>query len=910
MMRHRLARRPPFYLMILALLLVARPLAAQQPDSTRLAADRAVLAAEQYVLPPPEIASLVTAPRYENVSLTQPSPDRRYFLKPQSEGLPDLALFGKPHYYFGGLQVDFRANRARTLTTRGATGLALIDATTGQSTTVETPAGASVSSPAWSPDGKQLAYIANFDDASYVYVADVATGKSRRITQTPLLATLVTTIDWTADGRSIVAVLLPANRGPVPVRPALATGPLVRLWMDSLKSPQRNFASLLDDPFDRDLMAYYVTGQLALIDVRTRAVKPIGAPAMFTDVDVSPDGQVVRVTTMQRPFSYVVQYNSFATTEELWDTSGKMLAEVAKRPLRLARDTSDTPPGAPGGRDQDAKRGLAWMPQGPGLYYLEAVPGRRGGGGGDSAGGAAPGGAPAGARGFGRGGASARPDRIMQWLPPFGAGDTTVLYKSDGPVSQVRFTDDGKTVFVATSANGTGEIFAVDLADPTTKHVVVRQRGYTPSFTGDGGRGFRGGFMRGGGGNDSAAFYTNPGAMVTRRGSRGGMVAMVSSDGAVYLQGTRYDPDWRQHAPRPFVDKVDLATGDKTRIFEGADDVAETLGTALDDDFTKVIVTRESPTEVPNAYLKDLKSGSLTKLTDNTDYTPEFTRAIRKRITVTRADGVRFLVDLTLPAGYQAGTRLPAMFWFYPREYTDQAGYDRTLRTENVHRFPTAGARTIEYLITQGYAVANFNPPIVGETGRMNDNYVSDLQMNLIAVIDELDRDGYIDRTRLGIGGHSYGAFSTANAMVHTPYFKAGIAGDGMYNRTLTPNGFQSERRDLWAGQKTYLDMSPFLMADKLQGALLMYHSLEDQNVGTDPISSIRMMQALRAYGKTAALFMYPYEDHGPLARETILDQWARWVAWLDIYVKHAGEAIPKPAEGVAADRASGAAPQ
>jgi len=392
--------------------------------------------------------------------------------------------------------------------------------------------------------------------------------------------------------------------------------------------------------------------------------------------------------------------------------------------------------------------------------------------------------------------------------------------------------------------------------------------------------------------------------MLTERGSRGGSVAMVSSDGAVYLQGTRYFPDWEQHPPTAFVDKVDLATGDKTRIFEGTDDIAETLGAALDDDFTQVIVTRESPTEVPNAYLKNLQTGSLTKLTDNQDYTPEFTNAVRKRITVTRADGIHFQVDLTLPQGYQAGTHLPGMFWFYPREYTDQAGYERTLRTENINQFPRAGARTIEYLITQGYAVANFNPPIIGEQGRMNDNYVSDLQMNLIAVIDELDRQGYIDRTRLGIGGHSYGAFSTANAMVHTPYFKAGIAGDGMYNRTLTPNGFQSERRDLWTGQKVYLDMSPFMMADKLQGALLMYHSMEDQNVGTTPISSIRMMQALRAYGKVAALFMYPYEDHGPRARETILDQWARWVAWLDIYVKHAGESVPKATDAVAAEGA------
>ena len=162
--------------------------------------------------------------------------------------------------------------------------------------------------------------------------------------------------------------------------------------------------------------------------------------------------------------------------------------------------------------------------------------------------------------------------------------------------------------------------------------------------------------------------------------------------------------------------------------------------------------------------------------------------------------------------------------------------------------------------------------------------------MNLYAVIDELDRQGWIDRTRLGIGGHSYGAFTTGNALVHPPFFKAGIAGDGMYNRTLTPNGFQSERRDLWDGQGTYLEMSPMLYVDQMQGALLMYHGMEDQNVGTNLISSVRMMQALRSEGKNAALYMYPYEDHGPATLETNLDLWARWTAWLDIYVKNGGK--------------------
>ena len=604
---------------------------------------------------------------------------------------------------------------------------------------------------------------------------------------------------------------------------------------------------------------------------------------------------------MQKPFSYVVQYSSFGTTEELWDGTGKVLSQIAKRALRLGNDTTGGGGfGGRGGAAGGAKRNLAWMTQGPGLFYLEAVPGGRGadstaGGAGAAGGGAGGGGGRAGRGGAGGAGA-ARPDRLVQWTPPFAPTDTKVLYTHDAAISNLVFTDDAKMIFVADNAAGQGGIVAVNLADATKKFTIVRARGYTPAFAG-GGRGGRGGGGggggRGGAGDDSLSFYNNPGALMTKRGTLGGQVAMVSSDQSVFLTGTQYYRDYLASAPREFVDKVEIATGKKTRLFDAAKDAVETIGTPLDDDFSKAIVTRESTREVADSYLRDFKSGSTTKLTSNKDYTPEFTNAVRKRITVTRADGYHFIVRLTLPADYKAGTRLPAMFWFYPYEYTDQASYERTLRTENINRFPAGAPRSIEYLITQGYAVANFDPPIVGEAGRMNDNYVSDLVMNLSAVIDELDKQSFIDRARIGIGGHSYGAFSTMNALAHTPFFKAGIAGDGMYNRTLTPNAFQSERRDVWAAQKTYLEMSPFLYADKIQGAVLMYHSLEDQNVGTDPVSSIRMMQALRANGKNASLYMYPYEDHGPATKESDLDQWGRWTAWLDMYVKHAGE-MPK----------------
>ncbi|MBW7934693.1 MAG: prolyl oligopeptidase family serine peptidase [Gemmatimonadaceae bacterium] len=880
---------------IAALLVFAlAPVYAQQgngTDAAKINALRETLSKEGYIEPSAEVAKLVTAPRHQVVALTNLSPDRKFFLREVTDGLPSVQTYGKPHVYFGGLQVDTKANRARALTARGAIGLQLIDARTGAATTIDAPKGATITAPTWSPDGKKIAFIGNFEAASYAFVVDVPTGKPMQLIKTPLLATLVTSVDWTADGKNIVAVLVPEPRAAMPQKPAIATGPQVRMWTDGTKAAERNYASLMEEPWEFDQFEYFITGQLAMIDVAKKSVQKVGAPAMISSVDASPDGKYFRLSITQKPFSYVVQYSAFGSVDVVWDATGKQLTQIAKRDLRYAGDT--TGGGGFGGRGAPAgKKGLAWMPQGEGFYYIAQDSATRG----DSArpAGAAPAaGAPAAGGRPGFGGAASRPEKVVQWLPPFGDKDLKVIYQHTGAIANAVFTDDAQTLFLATSNNGMGEIFAVKLSDPTKRMSIVRQRGWTPSFAG-GGRaaGFAGG-PRGGG--DTLSFYTNPGSMLTKRGTNGGEVAVVTSTGEVFLKGTQYARDFLANPPRDFLDKVEMATGKKTRVFEGAaKDVAESLGSLLDDDGTLAVVTRESPTQVPNAFLKDFKAGSETQLTKNADPAPEFTAFQRKRIVVTRADGIKFVVNVTLPADYKAGTRLPGMFWFYPYEYTDQGGYDRSIRTENVNRFPTSGPRTIEFLAAQGYAVANFNPPIIGDAGRMNDNYVSDLRMNLYAVIDELDRQGFIDRTKLGLGGHSYGAFSTANAMVHTPFFKAGIAGDGMYNRTLTPNGFQSERRDLWNGQQTYLDMSPMLDADKLQGALLMYHSIEDQNVGTDPISSIRMMQALRANGKVASLFMYPYEDHGPVTKETLLDQWARWTTWLDLYVKHDGMSLAR----------------
>jgi dipeptidyl aminopeptidase/acylaminoacyl peptidase len=361
----------------------------------------------------------------------------------------------------------------------------------------------------------------------------------------------------------------------------------------------------------------------------------------------------------------------------------------------------------------------------------------------------------------------------------------------------------------------------------------------------------------------------------------------VSTDGDhVYLRGTQYDENPEEVGPFVFIDQVNIRDGEKTRIYEGDnDDVYETPVRALDLDAGRFLVRRESRTEIEQDFIRE--GDQLTQITDNVDFTPDLTRAPKHRFTVTRPDGFTFPVTVTLPESFQPGNPLPAMFWFYPREYTDQESYDERFRTYNKNTFQGFGTRSMAFLTRLGYAVVEPESPIVGDDGVMNDNYVHDLRTNLSVVIDTIVDRGWVDRGRIGIGGHSYGAFSTANAMVHTPFFKAGIAGDGNYNRTLTPLAFQSERRYLWQAPQVYLGMSPFLYANNLTGALLMYHGLKDQNVGTFLIHSPRMFEALNALDKDVAMYLYPEEAHGPATEETNLDLWARWVAWLDKWVKN-----------------------
>jgi dipeptidyl aminopeptidase/acylaminoacyl peptidase len=791
------------------------------------------LTQESYLSPDRDIADAVLAPWWKNHAPGNFNPEITHYAVLERNGLPRLADLGRPHANLAGLDVDTVANRTRALSVRGSTGIRLVPLAGGDPISIPVAADTRVSDPTWSPDGKHLAYFVHRADRSEIWVYTVGSKSNRRLGSDPVLATLFADLKW-LDMDTVVAVLVPKTRPAVSAAGTVAVTPRVGVT-ESRRVSLRTYASLLGDATDAARFEHYGTGQIALLDLNGNTT-PVGKPMMVNRITPSPDGKYLWLATVERPFSYIQPYSSFGQREVIVDLNGEVKTEIRKRG-----------PGAPAGGD-GGRRNLEWRPDGKGLSFV------RGGE-----------------------GPSSRGDRVMLWKAPFGDKDTEEVWAAEGRIASVRYAPDAATLFVTLGGaaapggrpggggprGGAGQGAAAE----RTRLVAVKPGGGAPVT-----------ILESRPDDDPATLvgYTLP---------NGASAVRVSQDGTtVYLQGTEYSKDPQKEAPRPWLDKVTLSDGKRSRTWQSKAEQYETAA-LMDNDLTKVIVTRQSPTEIPNAFLVNLATPGERRLTDNKDYLPDLTQARRERFQVTRNDGVKFWVTVTYPRYYTYG-KLPAFFWFYPSEFTDQAAYDRSKRTFNKNDFAEISPSNKTILTRRGYLLVEPDCPIIGPSERKNDAYIPQLRNNLAAVIDELDKRGIADRTRLALGGHSYGAFSTVNAMVHTPFFKAGIAGDGNYNRLLTPFGFQSDQRMLWDARETYLSMSPILYAEQMTGALLMYHGMEDQNVGTDPINSERLFATLQALGKPAALYMYPYEDHGQITQETILDQWSRWIPWLDKYLK------------------------
>lgn len=817
-------------LLVLALLAVPA-LSTAQADKAASKPDP--LAADGYTLPPADIMEAVLAPWYKNVTPSGFSPSGDMYLRYERAGMPKLADLGRPHVNLAGMDVDTIANRARSLTVRSAIGLSVVPTAKGAAIQIPMPAGAKVSDANWSPDGRTIAYLLHKSDRTELWTFTPASKANRRLTDRPLLATLHN-LEW-VGGDALAVTLIPKVRPKATDASGVASSPRVALSEDK-KYSLRTYQSLLDGPDDAARFEFFATGQLALVGLDGK-VSEVGAPKMYSDIKPSPDGKYLWVTTVERPFSYLFPYGNFGQREVILDRAGKELVQIRKRGLQTGN----------GGGGNEAKRSLEWRPDGKGLSYLAAA---------------------ARAEGQTEG---PRGDRVVLWKAPFGDKDTEDVYVSKDKISSVRYAADGSMLFLTTSAATAGDTAAGPRRPGAggggkSKTVVVKP------------------------GSDPVTLFETTGSegedvpSLVTMSTPEGLSAVRIVNGYAALQGTERGKDLTKEAPQPWLDKVSLTDGKRERIWQSRTDMYETASFPGGDS-SHLLVNRQSPTQVPNTVLRSLSDNSETALTANTDYLPDLTQARRERIQITRNDGFKFWATVTYPKYYSYG-RLPAFFWFYPSEFVDQAAYDKSLRTQNINLFRSISASNKAILVRHGYLLVEPDCPIVGPADRKNDAYVPQLRNNLSATIDALDKLGVIDRARLGLGGHSYGAFSTVNAMVNTPFFKAGIAGDGNYNRLLTPFGFQSDQRMLWDARETYLDVSPILHADQLTGALLMYHGMEDQNVGTDPINSERLFAALQSLGKPAALYMYPYEDHGQIAQETVLDQWARWIAWLDKYLK------------------------
>ncbi len=369
--------------------------------------------------------------------------------------------------------------------------------------------------------------------------------------------------------------------------------------------------------------------------------------------------------------------------------------------------------------------------------------------------------------------------------------------------------------------------------------------------------------------------YHDPGRPLRRPGG-GTAGRVVLQEGAfIYLVGNGASPD----GDRPFVDRLDLTTLDTERLFHTEPATYETVVAVLSDDGGTLLTRRESPTDPPNYYVRHTAAGTMQALTSYTDPAP-ILRGIEKRlIAYERADGIGLSATLYLPPGYREGDRPPMLMWAYPREYVNPAAASQVRGSP--HRFTTLRGASHLLLLTEGYAILDGpGMPIVGEGHTANDTYIEQLVASAQAAIDAVVELGVADRDRIGIGGHSYGAFMTANLLAHSDLFRAGIARSGAYNRTLTPFGFQNERRTFWEARDIYAAMSPFFHAEKVNEPILLTHGEIDNNSGTFPIQSERFYHALKGHGATVRYVTLPYESHGYRARESVLHVVAEMLNW------------------------------
>jgi dipeptidyl aminopeptidase/acylaminoacyl peptidase len=587
----------------------------------------------------------------------------------------------------------------------------------------------------------------------------------------------------------------------------------------------QTFQDLLKSPTDEKLFEYYATSQLAIVDLNGKT-REIGQPAIFDTTTPSPDGKYILTERIQRPFSYLFPASRFPTEVEVWDLQGKIIYKLASIPLQDQLPIQGV---------TTAPRSYDWIPtENAALMWAEALD-----------------------KGDPKNKITPR-DKLMKLAAPFTAEPTEVIKVEQRYLGRSFGEKDGLMLFYD--------------FDRDTRRRRIYMMDYrsnnAPKLVSDLNTGDR---------------YNDIGQPVLKTLPNGERVILQNGD-EIFLTGAGASPE----GDRPFLRKMNLNTLKSEEIWRSGNTEFESFVVLMDDNGSKFLTRKESPLDPPNLYLRSAaQSQTPQKLTNFTDPTPQLRGITKKLVKYKRADGVDLSFTLYLPPNYKEGTRLPTVVWAYPLEYTDASTAGQV--SGSTMRFTNIGGYSHLFFLLQGYAVLDdATMPIVGDPLTVNDTFIKQIVDSAQAAVDKAVEMGVTDKDRVGVGGHSYGAFMTANLLAHSDIFRAGIARSGAYNRTLTPFGFQGERRNFWEASELYSKVSPFFFADKINEPLLLIHGEADNNQGTYPIQSERLFAAIKGNGGTARLVMLPLESHGYAGRESIGHALYEQINWFDKYVKNA----------------------
>jgi dipeptidyl aminopeptidase/acylaminoacyl peptidase len=606
------------------------------------------------------------------------------------------------------------------------------------------------------------------------------------------------------------------------------------------RSAARTYEDLLTDAHDEALFDYYFTGVLTRVGVDGAGATVVRPAGLWRDFSVSPDGGYLLTEQLKHPYSYLLPAAFFPTEIAVTTIAGQPVHTIAERPL--ADDLPvDFDAVAKGPRDvewqSDAPATLLWAEAQDGGDPKANVPFH---------------------------------DRLLLQAAPFGAAPVR-LADVQKRYAGTLWADDGfALVFDREWKTRTEHRYAVTPAHPGEARLLLT-RNYQDQ-------------------------YGNPGLPMIEQNAAGKPLMRFTPDHkAVFVSGEGAT----KAGAFPFLARMPIAGGEQTRLWTAHAPYYEPVVALLDNAGARILTRRESAEQPPNFVVESIKGGKPKQVTDLPDPAPVFASATKKTITYKRADGLPLSGTLYLPAGYDKSRDgpLPTLLWAYPAEYTDPVIAGQTVDEGN--RFVRPHGISELFMLTQGYAVLD-NPamPIIGANGaEPNDTYVKQLQEDAQAAVDAVVALGVSDRDRMAVGGHSYGAFMTANLLAHTSLFRAGIARSGAYNRTLTPFGFQAEERTYWQAQPTYTEMSPFTFADRIKAPLLLIHGGADDNSGTFPIQSERMYAALKGNGATVRYVVLPNEPHGYRAMESTQETLWQMTDWLDRYVKRKGSQAAAPTD-------------